>query len=272
MKLKAKTIDLDAGGKTIILLNKKDAEYLGAFPLDRVVVKNNKKELTAIVNTTQKFVDSGEAIVYNELKQGLNIKNNDQIKVKPRESLESKTYIREKINGKSLNYKKYLSIIKDVLERNLNDLELAALITSLKIHGMSNKETAEVTKAMVKTSKKISFKKRVVDKHSIGGIPGDKTSIFLVPIISSLGYIMPKTSSRAITDPAGTADRMEIFADVDFNADQIKNIVKRAGACIVWGGNVDLAPADDLFIQIEHPLGMDPLMIPSILSKKKSVG
>jgi len=108
--------------------------------------------------------------------------------------------------------------------------------------------------------------------NSIGGVPGDKTSILAVPIIASAGLTIPKTSSRSITSPAGTADRMEVLAPVEFDTVGIKRIVKKTGGCLVWGGAVDLAPADDLFIRIEHPLGLDPLLLPSVMSKKKSVG
>ncbi len=108
--------------------------------------------------------------------------------------------------------------------------------------------------------------------NSIGGVPGDKTSILVVPIIAAAGLTIPKTSSRSITSPAGTADRMEVLAPVEFNTDEIKKIVKKTKGCLVWGGSVDLAPADDLFIRIEHPLGLDPLLLPSVMSKKKSVG
>ena len=126
---------------------------------------------------------------------------------------------------------------------------------------------------MVETGKTLNIdRKPILDKHSIGGIPGDKTTLVLVPIIASLGYTIPKTSSRAITSPSGTADRMEVLSPVEFDVDDIRRIVEKTNGCIVWGGTLELAPADDIFIQVEYPLAIDPLLLPSILSKKKSVG
>jgi AMP phosphorylase len=115
-------------------------------------------------------------------------------------------------------------------------------------------------------------KKEIYDKHSIGGVPGDKTSMMVVPIIGAAGLTIPKTSSRAITSPAGTADRFECLAPVNLDLEEIKKVVKKINCCLVWGGAVDLAPADDMFIKIEYPLSIDPLLLPSVMSKKKAVG
>jgi AMP phosphorylase len=126
---------------------------------------------------------------------------------------------------------------------------------------------------MVETGKRFNFNGGMIcDKHSIGGIPGDKTSMVFVPIIAAAGLTIPKTSSRAITSPSGTADRMEVLAPVALSLEEIEEAVKKTNACLVWGGALDLAPADDEFIKIEYPLGIDPMLLPSIMSKKKAIG
>jgi thymidine phosphorylase len=114
----------------------------------------------------------------------------------------------------------------------------------------------------------------VADKHCIGGIPGNRTTLIVVPILAALGLTVPKTSSRAITSPSGTADTMAVLADVALSPDRIRRVVERTGACIVWGGALDLAPADDVLITVERPMGIDTegQMIASILSKKKTAG
>jgi AMP phosphorylase len=134
-------------------------------------------------------------------------------------------------------------------------------------------ETEALTRSMIWSGKTINFElSQVLDKHSIGGVPGDKTTLVTVPIIAAAGYTIPKSSSRAITSPAGTADRMEALCPVDLEYEEILDVVKDIGACIVWGGSIDLAPADDLFIRVEYPLSIDPLLLPSIMSKKKAMG
>ncbi|MEM7819457.1 MAG: AMP phosphorylase [Candidatus Aenigmatarchaeota archaeon] len=272
MKLRTRTISLTAGGKFISIINIEDARELGVKPLDRVVLTKGRKKITTVVNVTREFVKQGQIAIYDEVKKFMNLRSGDFVHVEPREELISKKYIRKKIDGGELDYKELKEIVDDVLKRNLNDLELASFITAIHIHGFTLNESIAMSKAMIQTSKKIKFPGIVVDKHSIGGVPGDKTSMLLVPIIAASGLTIPKTSSRSITSPAGTADRMEILAPVDLNINEIKRVVKKCGGCLVWGGAVDLAPADDLFIQIEHPLSLDPLLLPSVMSKKKAVG
>src|SRR3546814_2911597 len=63
----------------------------------------------------------------------------------------------------------------------------------------------------------------IVDKHSVGGLPGNRTTPIIVSIMAAEGLIMPKTSSRAITSPAGTADTMEVLAPVDLDVSAIRS-------------------------------------------------
>ncbi len=114
----------------------------------------------------------------------------------------------------------------------------------------------------------------IVDKHCIGGIPGNRTSMIVVPIVAAHGLVMPKTSSRAITSPSGTADTMEVLASVDLSATELKAVVDRAHAALAWGGRVNLSPADDILISVERPLRIDTFdqMVASILSKKLAAG
>jgi thymidine phosphorylase len=114
----------------------------------------------------------------------------------------------------------------------------------------------------------------VVDKHCIGGIPGNRTSMIVVPIVAAHGLTMPKTSSRAITSPSGTADTMEVLATVDLSEEQLKAVVAREKAALAWGGRVNLSPADDVLISVERPLRIDTFeqMVASILSKKIAAG
>ncbi len=272
MILRVRLLNLDAGGKTIAILNTSDAAELGVHSLDRIVLSKGRKKITAVINTTDRFVLPGEIVVYNEIKEILGLKNKDMLSAAPCEELEAKQYIRKKIDGGELSYDEIRKITNDVVERNLNDLELAALVTALHVRGMTLNENIYFTRAMIGGSKRLKFSGIVVDKHSCGGVPGDKTSMLVVPIIAAAGLTIPKTSSRAITDPAGTSDRVEIFAPVELEPKKIKEVVRKTGGCMVWCGSLNLAPADDLLIQIERPLSMDPLLLPSVMSKKKIMG
>jgi AMP phosphorylase len=165
------------------------------------------------------------------------------------------------------------SIVDDVTENTLSDVEITAFVTALYNHGMIMSEVAALSSGMAAAGMKLKLsKKKIYDKHSIGGVAGDKTSMILVPLIASTGMVIPKTSSRAITSPAGTADRVECLCPVNLSLEDIKRVVEKTNGCLAWGGAVDLAPADDAFIKVEYPLSIDPLLLPSVMSKKKAAG
>jgi len=98
--------------------------------------------------------------------------------------------------------------------------------------------------------------------------------MIVVPILASLGVTIPKTSSRAITSPAGTADTMGTLAEVALAPERLHEIVGELGGCIAWGGALALAPADDILITVERPMEIDTeaQMVASILAKKKTAG
>lgn len=188
--------------------------------------------------------------------------------------MSSYDYILKKIKGKILSALEIREIIKDTVNGKLSDVELAALITAIKIQGMTNEEIINLTQAEVSTGNLFDFGSDVYDKHSTGGVPGNKVSLIIVPIVAAAGLIIPKTSTRAITSPSGTADSMEVLAPVKFKSDEVKKMIKNNGACIILGGHLETAPADSILIKIEKNLHLDPfgLMIPSILAKKMSMG
>ncbi len=273
MKLRARPISLEVGEKPVIILNKEDSESLGLHALERAKIRSRGKELIAIVDVTTKFAEPGEVITNDQVTSFFSLKLGDQIDIEHTETPESVIYIKQKISGSRLEAEKMKTIVKDVVAKRLSDLELTAFVTALDIHGMSMDEVEALSRAMVETGKTLNIPgKTIVDKHSCGGVPGDKTSLLAVPIIAAAGLTIPKTSSRAITSPAGTADRFEVLAPVDLKIEDIERVVRKTNGCIVWGGALELSPADDIFIQIEYPLGIDPLLLPSILSKKKAVG
>ena len=273
MRFNIRTVDFEAGGKGVVILNKQDAEALGLHALDRVEVHKNHLHTVAIVDIAEKFAKPGEVVTNCELNRFLSLKREDSVNILPAPAPESVAYIKRKIAGMAFNHNEAHAIVSDIVEKHLTDIELSAFVTALDAHGMSMAEIEGLSKAMIATGKQLKIPGHpIVDKHSAGGIPGDKTSLLAVPIVASAGLIIPKTSSRAITSPAGTADRMEVLARVNLTADEIVKIVKKTKGCLAWGGALDLAPADDAFIKIEYPLGIDPLLLPSIMSKKKAVG
>ena len=182
--------------------------------------------------------------------------------------------IRKKLIGKSLNYKEIYSIMDDISKNRLGDIATTYFAASGYSKGFSDEELYFLIKAMVETGEKLHFRGIVADKHSIGGVPGTRTTLIVVPIVAAAGFKIPKSSSRSITTPAGTADDMEILCPVNFTKKRIYEIVKQTNGCIVWGGNLNIAPADNAIIKVEKPLlfeSYDKVLV-SIMAKKIAFG
>ncbi len=182
--------------------------------------------------------------------------------------------IQKKLLGKTLTYGEIFNLMDEIAKHKLGDVLTAYFVASSFKEGFSPEELFHLTKAMVETGTKLEFDGIVADKHSTGGVAGTRTTMLIVPIIAAAGFKIPKTSSRAITAPDGTADVMELLADVTFTKRQIEKIVNKVGGCIVWGGHLGIAPADDIIIRVEEPLAFESFdkIIISIMAKKVAAG
>jgi putative thymidine phosphorylase len=276
MKFIVKDVDIATGGVPVVIINEKDAALLDLHHSDRVLLKKGRKKVIAIVDIAEskKAVPVGMAGLFEEALDALEAVDRDGIELSLEKKPESVSLIRKKMDGKNLTAEEISQITQDIVENKLTDVELAGYITANYIRGMSNQEISALTKAMIATGAVLKLdNKQVVDLHCIGGVPGNRTTIIVVPILAAAGLIVPKTSSRAITSPAGTADTMEVMCNVSLPLPKLKEILKKVGAFIIWGGAVNLAPADDRIIKVEYPLSIDAEgeMLASIMAKKLSV-
>ncbi|MDY6761962.1 MAG: AMP phosphorylase [Candidatus Nanohaloarchaea archaeon] len=269
MRFEIREVDMETRAP-IVILNSADADDLGVNPLDRVQITDDGEEVVGIVDITEQMVEEGHLGVTERLSY---LDGEVDLTVAPRP--ESVQHIREKLDDDELSRHAVESIVSDINENRLNDVELGAYVTGIYTNRLSLEETRYLTEAMTDIGETINWEEDVVaDKHSIGGVAGNRVTPIVIPIVAAAGVTIPKTSSRAITSPAGTADVVEVFCDVDFTIPEIKDIVHETGGCLVWGGSVDLSPVDDKIIRAEHPLSLDPegQVIASVLSKKKSAG
>jgi len=270
-----KHIPIRVGKKYIAILNESTAEKLDLHPADRVILKVGRRDITAILDITErKELKDNQIGLYAETWEKLGIKRGErlQVSIAPKPIVDA--YIKDKLEGKILTAKQIDAIIKDVVADDLSDIEMTYFVSGCFANGLNDDETVALTKAIVKYGDKLTFKKKIVmDKHCIGGVPGNRTTMVVIPIITALGYTMPKTSSRAITSPSGTADTMEVLANVVNDANKLKKIANKIGGFITWGGGVDLAAADDKLIRVRYPLKLDPqgMLLASIMAKKFSV-
>ena len=205
----------------------------------------------------------------------LNISEHETLYVSHLEPIESLSHVRAKIYNQKLDYNAYDEIITDIVQGDYSNIHLSAFITACAGDRLDIDEISDLTKAMIASGAQMNWDKEiVVDKHCIGGLPGNRTTPLVVAIVAAYGLTMPKTSSRAITSPAGTADTMEVLTNVTLSLEEIKTVVEKEGGCIVWGGTAQLSPADDVLIKIEKALDIDSegQLIASVLSKKAAAG
>ncbi len=188
---------------------------------------------------------------------------------------ESLSVLRAKVYGRTLDEAQYLCLMRDAVAGRLSDIELAAFVTACAGERLGIEENVAFTRAMVAAGERLHWDRALVlDKHCVGGLPGNRTTPIVVAIVAAAGHLIPKTSSRAITSPAGTADAMATLAPVELDLAAMRRVVEREGGCVVWGGAVALSPADDALIQVERPLDFDSdaQLTASVLSKKVAAG
>jgi len=260
----------------IVFLNKEDAIKLEFKEGDKIIVSNPIEgyRLIATLIVADDLVEPGYIMIPNFIAKKIRVSHGDNVELSLAPYPKSIDIIRKKIAGERLTQSEILTIIKDIVSYEIGKPEILAFALAEHFSGMDTDEIESLCKAMYETGEKIEFDIPTYDKHSIGGVPGNKVSLLIVPIVASSGLIIPKTSSRAITSPSGTADTMEVLANVTFTAEEFKEIVKKVGGALIWGGGLNLAPADDIIIRAERLVGIDPIpqMIASIMSKKIAAG
>jgi thymidine phosphorylase len=244
----------------------------------RVQVTLNNRSLIAkihMIEVASNLLQSCEASLSRYAWDILAAKVGDEIAITHPRPLDSLSYIRSKLYGNELKTLEINQIIDDVVGGQLSDIHLTMFLAGTAGNRLNKRETLDLTRAMVQTGERLHWPSPlIVDKHCVGGLPGNRTTLIIVPIVTAFGLMMPKTSSRAITSPAGTADTMEVFAPVDLDRKSMQKVVEQENGCITWGGTMSLSPADDLLIRIERTMGLDSegQMVASILSKKIAAG
>lgn len=242
----------------------------------RIKVTLGKRSILATLNIINSdLLALNQASLSSHAWELLNAQDGDQIILSHPKPLTSLSHVRSKIYGNILSAEQFDLIISDVVNGRYADIHIAAFLTACAGGRLSKQEIVDLTNSMVKIGERLTWDTNiVVDKHCVGGLPGNRTSLIIVPIVAAFGLTMPKTSSRAITSPAGTADTMETLAPVNLDIIAMRKVVEQENACIVWGGSVTLSPADDILIGVERVINLDSdgQLVASILSKKIAAG
>jgi len=278
--LQARRIGIDTYRENVVYL-RRDCPLVraeGFQALAKVEVASNGRALLAVLNVVDdaRMLGECELGLSEETWAQLAVAEGAPITVRHAEPPPSMWALKRKIAGERLGADEFTAIVRDITAHRYSKIELAAFVVATDQFALDRDEVLYLTQAMVDVGQRLEWPQQqpVVDKHCIGGIPGNRTSMLIVPIVAAHGMLIPKTSSRAITSPAGTADTMDCLAEVELPFERLREIVREHHGCLAWGGRAALSPADDVLISVERPLSIDSpgQMVASILSKKIAAG
>ena len=278
-RLKLRPVAIDTYRENVAYMHRDCSVYRveGFQALAKILVFCNEHRIEAVLNVVSddRIVAVDELGLSEQAFHQFCVTAGAEVRVAQAEPPASMDAVRGKISGERLGLEDYRAITRDIAQSRYSKMEMAAFLVATGQNGLDRDEVLLLTRAMLETGIRIDWNEPLVaDKHCIGGIPGNRTSMLIVPIVAAHGLLIPKTSSRAITSPAGTADTMEVLARVDIPPETLDRLVRHERGCLAWGGTTRLAPVDDMLISVERPLGIDSQgqMVASILSKKLAAG
>ncbi|MEJ2415800.1 MAG: thymidine phosphorylase family protein [Exilibacterium sp.] len=278
-KLKATRIGIDTQQELVIYIRADSpvCRSEGFVAQTRVRVSIEKRFVIAKLNVVSfDLLPPDTAGLCDSAWRKLGLQEGDTVKIEHPDFLASLSYVRSKIYNNVLSTEEIAHIVADIVAGRYSDVHLATFLTACAGDRLNRTEVAALTRAMVESGQVLKWNHHhpILDKHCVGGLPGNRTTPIVVSIIAAAGLIMPKTSSRSITSPAGTADTMEVLTPIDLSLEQMQTVVNAEGGCLAWGGNINLSPADDLMIRVERAINLDSegQLIASVLSKKIAAG
>jgi thymidine phosphorylase len=276
--LRAKRLGLYSPDEFLVFMRRDCAvcRSEGLSPRARVLLRHGEAQTFAnLIQVGEGFVDADEAGLSEAAWLQLGLEDGDTVSIAHAPALDSASALRRRIFGHRLQGAEWGCLIGEVAQGRLSSVQISAFLTACTTLPLDDHETLDLTTAMVGAGETLKWSTApVLDKHSIGGLPGNRVSPIVVAIVAAHGLTIPKTSSRSITSPAGTADTMETLTRVELTLPEIQRVVEREHGCLVWGGSVRLSPADDILIRVERALDIDPegQLIASVLSKKIAAG
>src|SRR6185312_1374164 len=182
--------------------------------------------------------------------------------------------IERKRDGGRLEPAEWSALIRSYVAGDVPDYQMAAMLMAVYVHGLDRTETAALTDAMRRSGAQLSLAHLAaarVDKHSTGGV-GDKTSLILAPLVSSLGVAVPMMSGRGLGHTGGTLDKLESIPGMrtDIALADARAQLERIG-CVMMGQSREVAPADRGMYALRNATATAesvPLIASSIMSKK----
>src|SRR5438477_4077797 len=186
--------------------------------------------------------------------------------------------IERKRDGGRIDAGEFRALANAYATGHVPDYQMAAFLMACYLKGLDGAETFALTEAMLRSGQTLDLSdlgKPRIDKHSTGGV-GDKVSIVLAPLISSLGVAVPMMSGRGLGHTGGTLDKLESIPgfDTHLSLEAAKRLIESLN-CVLIGQTPEIAPADRKMYALRDATGTVesiPLIAGSIMSKKLAEG
>lgn len=276
--LRAKKLKIEIGESMMVMISEDDAVQNNLKSIDKVSLAFNGEKIIVdiIINPD---IRPGTIGVLSDIWKKYKINEEQAIKISYADcnplAIEA---IRKRMLGKKSTEEDIKNIITEISDGRMSDVLMTYFVSSSFVKRPDYEELYYTAKAMAESGNMLKFKtknKIVADKHCMGGVLGNETTMIIVPIIASLGITIPKSFSKAITTPAATGECVDVLMDIEFDEKEIYKIVEKTNCCLAWGGGkINLAPADDKIIKVSYPLSLEPSSkaVISIMAKKRAMG
>ena len=275
MTAKIVSFDIQNWNWHIVMLNAEQASKYWIKDNDKISLIRKDNEFVVDVALTDKYVQANEIWVTQDFLNEYPIMEWDTVLISfVQHHPLSMQAIRKKLLWKKINEEEINAIIEDVKNNKIHDLVLAYYVATSFFYKTDIHELAYTTKATAYTWDMYRFPWIVAGKYCIWWVPGNETTMVVIPILASLGITVPKTFSKAITSPAATWECVNVLMDIEFDKQEVIRITDKVWACLVWNEKLNLAPVNDRIIKVSAPLGMEPYarMISSIMAKNYAMG
>lgn len=265
-----KRLDIHNIWDFVVFLNTEQASKYDIREWDKISLLRNGEEYVVDVALSSDYVLSNQIWVTHDFLETFPIAEWDNVLATfTKTSPVSMIAIRKKMLWHKISEEEIDAIIDDIQNNKLSDLVIAYYTATSFFYHSDPQELAYTTKATAFTGDMYRFPWIVASKYSIWWVPGNETTMIIIPILASLWITMPKSFSKSITSPAATGECVNVLMDISLKKADIIRTVDKIWACLVRNEGLNLAPANDRIIKVSSPLWMEPYarMISSIIAK-----